>query len=352
MLINCPNCGFSQPQDKYCAQCGVDMESFKKEDSGSSFLKNPLFLLSIFVIATALGGVVFYKQDKENLQTRLNYLQGKNPTAISKANLAPPEDLPPGLVEDSGNVETASNTIPPSSPAVKIEASANTINATSAQPFAPTPTIAPTELPNKDAKSASALSANNSGNGPYVAHIYYAEVNYRALMQIYEESKTTGQFNSFGDYTAGIFSGFDKKVNLTNSQIKILQKIDKNLDVNKPLQWFIGINQRDSDQEVGFLHYLELSDTDGSAFKGNLEIIRSWKESPEASHLPSIKNQYPAMFELSKDSGFFITGLMPRTANLESDEALLSLDLFKILKSSQFKSKTSEFVIFIDFERN
>lgn len=66
------------------------------------------------------------------------------------------------------------------------------------------------------------------------------------------------------------------------------------------MQWFIGINQRDSDQEVGFLHYLEISDTDGASFKGNLEIIRSWKESSDASHLPSVKNQYPAMFELRK----------------------------------------------------
>ncbi len=29
MLINCPRCGFQQPKDKYCAQCGVDMETFK-----------------------------------------------------------------------------------------------------------------------------------------------------------------------------------------------------------------------------------------------------------------------------------------------------------------------------------
>lgn len=351
MLINCPNCGFSQPQDKYCAQCGVDMESFQKKDSGRSFFKSPLVLLSIFIVTTAIGGFLFYKQDKENLQTRLNYLQGKNPAAVTKTMMTTNSELPAGLIEDHNQSDSTAtvNTVPSQSPTNKIDGT----TAASSTAISASPTATPTESITKDGKNLAANSpASNPGIGPYVAHIYYAEVNYRALMQIYEDSKTTGQFNSFGDYTAGIFSGFDKKVNLTNSQIKILQKIDKNLDLNKPLQWFIGINQRDSDQEVGFLHYLELSDTDGSSFKGNLEIIRSWKESSDAAHLPSVKNQYPAMFELSKDSGFFITGIMPRASNLESDEALLSLDLFKILKSSQFKSKTSEFVIFIDFERN
>ena len=28
-MINCPKCGFFQPKDDYCANCGVNMESFK-----------------------------------------------------------------------------------------------------------------------------------------------------------------------------------------------------------------------------------------------------------------------------------------------------------------------------------
>ncbi len=65
MLVNCPKCGFSQPKDKYCAACGIDMESFKpKQDP---FLKR--FLDNIWVQITGLvvlvvSAYVFIKADR------------------------------------------------------------------------------------------------------------------------------------------------------------------------------------------------------------------------------------------------------------------------------------------------
>ena len=31
MIQDCPRCGFVQPKDRYCASCGLDIESYRPQ---------------------------------------------------------------------------------------------------------------------------------------------------------------------------------------------------------------------------------------------------------------------------------------------------------------------------------
>jgi len=42
---------------------------------------------------------------------------------------------------------------------------------------------------------------------------------------------------------------------------------------------------------------------------------------------------------------------MPTQSLLENEDELLSIDVYKILRSSQFKSGDSDFVIFVEFAK-
>src|SRR4051812_20895302 len=59
MIVNCPKCGFTQPKDRYCAKCGVDMEAFrpKKAPLSSRILKSWIFQSAVLIVAivTALS---------------------------------------------------------------------------------------------------------------------------------------------------------------------------------------------------------------------------------------------------------------------------------------------------------
>ena len=59
MLVRCPKCNFSQPQDQYCAQCGIDMLSFKPIDLPihKKLLKSGLFQ---FMFVLVLGTIIAY----------------------------------------------------------------------------------------------------------------------------------------------------------------------------------------------------------------------------------------------------------------------------------------------------
>jgi hypothetical protein len=55
-LTNCPKCGFNQPVDQYCANCGVDMLAAQRKSASSlsSIAKQPAAIAGFAVVAIAI----------------------------------------------------------------------------------------------------------------------------------------------------------------------------------------------------------------------------------------------------------------------------------------------------------
>lgn len=69
MLVRCPKCNFQQPEDQYCANCGVDMNQFKPTlgQNRSSKSGNSLTFQAFAVIAVAVVGSIWYFNQNQNL---------------------------------------------------------------------------------------------------------------------------------------------------------------------------------------------------------------------------------------------------------------------------------------------
>lgn len=326
MLINCPRCGFSQPIDKYCAQCGVDMETYKplepsffrKTFGSTAFQVTLLFLI-------AFGAAFFlYQKKSQNIQARVNYLKGtfqinsteNQPSA--KATLAAAED-------ELADQEVAS---------------------TEARSFVAPAGAATTSTAVAGNKEVSASAAKSQSA---VLRITYAEISKALLQNVFEDSQGTGQFMSFKDYSAGIIPNLDKKF-LNNPAVKILHRDDSPITIGKNMQWFYGLKDRlYPDLEIGMTTFIELGEVDGANYRGNLEIQRSWREGPGPTGIQ--RRSFPAIFEIGGSSGFFISSVMPHRSNLENDDELANIDVYKILKSEEFQRFDSDFVIFIEISR-
>lgn len=330
MLVKCPRCGFSQPQDKYCAQCGIDMESFKppRQSAFMRYATDPLLYLGIALIAVGLSLGSLYKRDKSDLAQRVKFLKG--------------------------NLQIASTNGQESKMAISDEEAEEDANEDARSAAATTALTPPPAVPTAESSTPSAATTA----GP-TAYIYYAEVPRAALEKLYEESQATGQFNSFGDYTAGILPDMQKRIMAPGLKIRILEKSEKPITKNQ--QWFAGVHDSEFGEDLGLSTFIELAEFENNSFRGSLEIVRSLREldpdrarnlaTADPSALAPQKNSYPAIFELGPGYGFFVSGVLPRKTRLVQEEQLTAKGPFEILKSPAFQNKESEFVMFIEFEK-
>lgn len=324
MLMNCPRCSFTQPQDKYCAQCGVDMETYKPIEP--SFLKKSLgsttFQVSILFLIALSAAFFLYQKKGQNIQARVSYLKGSF-QINSTQNHPSDKALDPEEVHDEDEeaaVATRASSF--------LGAAAPASEQVSAQP------------------TIGGAKANPQKN---ILRIIYAEVSKTLLQAIYYDSQSTGQFMNFKDYSAGIIPNLDKKF-LSNPAVKILHQDESPLTIGKNMQWFYGLKDRlYPDLEIGMTTFIELGEADGPNYRGNLEIQRSWRERPGPAGIQ--RRSFPAIFEIGGTSGFFISGVMPHRTNLENDDELVNIDVYKILRSDEFQRLDSDFVIFVELSR-
>lgn len=317
MLINCPRCGFEQPQDKYCAQCGVDMENFKPKKKSKDFFSGALIqTLFILLIVAGLGFAIYTKTSSRTV------VDVDQPTSRRAATMASQQRIPataPQQVvasQDAGAVSTQ-------------------------QPSPPPPTADATEN-----------HAAGNGVGPRIT-IRYAEISRQALQALSDESQNTGQFVGFSDYSAGIIPDVEKHVH--SDGVKILHSEEKNLGSSKSVRWFYGLKDRnDPMADVGLATFLslELADPDSNTFRGNVEVQRDWRDLGQNQTLETQRKSFPAIFEIGNGAGFFMAGIMPRKSNLDNEDELTSIDIYKILRSPAFQKGESEFIMFIEMSKD
>jgi hypothetical protein len=118
MMMECPRCGFSQPKDRYCAQCGVDVEQFsaRPKPLAIRLLQNPNFHLSLIALSIVLVvGYILYSRSqaqKEASQTSAAFTSpppgsSSSPPAEREAGGAPPPPTAPP--QETSAARTAKN---------------------------------------------------------------------------------------------------------------------------------------------------------------------------------------------------------------------------------------------------
>ncbi|UXR64416.1 hypothetical protein EZJ49_15205 [Bdellovibrio bacteriovorus] len=336
MLINCPRCGFQQPEDKYCAQCGVDMESFKPATppAWKRFIGNPLIQLSLVVVVAGGVGITLYQKGQQNLERRVQYLK----STVQINSTSGVTDLPEALPVAEASSESTSQSS---------EAADGVVDAYKVEPPPATAALAVAATP-----GASPTPSPTARTGAHLI-VYYAEVPRGRLNTIFTVSRSTGQFMNFNEYTAGILPDFKKNV-LDHSDIVILHKEDRTLSASRTLQWsYAAKNRMNPSMEIGLTTFFELSDLENNSLRGNLEIQRNWLEPSPSGTLELQRKSFPAIFEIGGETGFFMSGVLPPGPGIDRpiEDDLMNFEIYKILRSPRFRAGQSEFVIFVDFEK-
>ncbi|MEK2689994.1 hypothetical protein [Bdellovibrio sp. GT3] len=302
------------------------MESFKPQAQPwwQTFFKNPALHVALLVTVVAGGGFYIYKNKQSN---QAEVASTSRPVVrVNASNSLPPPPPPPPEMELA--VAGSATEVPAGSAGTSADADVGKMLAA--------------------ARGLSADNAAPAGSGPHVT-VFYTEVNRQSLNRLIESARNTGQFMTFTDYSAGIIPGMEKRMQMAG--IKILHKEERPVEVGKSLQWTYGIKNRSTPGvEIGLTTFIELSDVDGNSLRGNLEIQRTWREPAASGGFEIQRKSFPAIFEIGGENGFLMAGVMPTQSNLENDDELTALDVYKILRSPQFRAGESEFVIFVEYD--
>jgi hypothetical protein len=343
MLVNCPRCGFSQPQDRYCANCGVDMDNYKPKPTNpvKKILSSPV--LHIFIIALiVMASVIAIKQrQKEELQARIEFLKSgpvmverQNPAQIQETQVSISPEAQADLAEQPPAASEAP-TLPGQQPA--------DVNSASVAAMSAAPTSS-TTVPDRSGGGGTART-----NSPLKMVVSYVEVDRRLLNSWLEEAKATGQQRVFENVKMGPLLQVASKLKPSQS-LRVLQTIERSLDPNNPTQeWFVGTHQgNDPDQQMGFFSSLALVEIRDGLIRGDIEVQRSFRNPKDATRVLE-RVSFGSPFEIGAGSGYILSGLLPVQYATALPEESNPDPFLQVFKSQSFLSFQTEFTLVIQF---
>lgn len=314
MTSNCPRCGFSQPKDRYCANCGVDMEKYKPRDRSFSqkILSSSGFYVALLV-AVFIATIYMVTRPRQEESITFATLEPK-----------PPSEEPKGNLNNNFSVSTDAISIAPE-------------NSNAEAP----PAVA--------AQSQLGEPAATPPGGPNVTRlrIIYAEVPFR-LLKIFYQGGATGAFAK-SDFDTLIEGTPEAKAYILNSHF--LTNLESEVTVTH--------NVETSDSRLGEKDkiggYLEITPHAMTANMINLDIAVTLKfpeEGSENSPIQILSNTFRSVgVTLNQTSGAYLMLTLPRRVLKEGEKALIARnEILKIMNFPQFTVETSpsELFLFVD----
>ncbi len=125
MMHECPRCGFVQPKDRYCANCGLDIDNFKPAPRPlfRRVSESTLFQVCFAILIVVGLGSIIYKSQKDTINEKLKAaLNLASPNVASQSQSVEPAQNANAPESDAAISETSDpivNTAAPSAPAVE-----------------------------------------------------------------------------------------------------------------------------------------------------------------------------------------------------------------------------------------
>ena len=302
MLIRCPRCGFEQPKDRFCANCGVDTENFRPERRGRAKDSNSAFYYFLAVVVFSATAWFLYQRSLE--PTESGRIRNKS-TTFEKMGL-------------NANEKPES----PESPETEVVPLPVTPSPAAAATAAPTPPIPGTPSPLR-----------------FV--VYFAEVPSDTMRDIVEDRNTRPESDHW------IVGAFRSSV-LQKPAVRLLDTPESRSVSNfeEPIQIFSGSRDPKQKEALGlFINVLPLS-SENRIFQIKVEIRKVLRGAQnDTTETQTLTRE----LAIPEGGGALIGGLLARGRKpTEAEEAIYQSSFLKILSSDLFQSGGSDFMLFIE----
>lgn len=353
MMVNCPKCGFSQPKDTYCAQCGIDMVSFRPEQKPfvQRLVGSLVFQLSVLAIAfVSIFSYVRY-QNRVDLRTRIanienapearlveKRLASKESASTHRDDLAPSE--PDSFQERPLEKEIASES-PPTVLASTVPQESQ--NENGSPPPQPADDSVKAEFSDHEPEEPTPEAVAPAPTQATQAHIVFYEAS-RALLDELEIEGRSVMRN--GHVLSGIVGQLDNRLKSAGNAVR---KIDSHgpeaLRLNSPIE----ITRSTPDEAARLSLYILPIQQDENITRLQIDILRSMRDPNAVPPIEDVTLPIPNDYVIPKGGAAFFAGVLPRRPLSESEEnRFRGVHILNLLTTEAYKSGATDLVVIIE----
>lgn len=189
-----------------------------------------------------------------------------------------------------------------------------------------------TTAANRAAGEAAARSGSTATSAvPF--KLTFAEVPEGLISSWITESTNNGLYQSLPEYSVGILYNYPKKTDI----FQTLKQVEIKIVPGSSSTNLAGLVNDDGSELIGFATQIDLKSIENDALVGHFNLTKGSRQGTD---------NYPSDFELPKGSAFFIVGTL-KTDNFTAERSRLQMPPFQILKSQDFMTHKTEFVIIV-----
>ncbi len=341
MIVNCPKCGFSQPKDRYCANCGVDTEAYRPKEVplSSRVMKNWMFQAAVLIVAIATGLSFLRVQHERDLEDFSDLARPLPQQTTLEA--PPPPPPPPPPIEEVQPQAQAVVTPPPLSaqPLPVALATRGALPPTAANRLRAVPT-----------RAANARAGGSNSESVFTQiDLVYAEVPATVVGNLVAGSRMI----EADAVSAGVYPNIAplmRQLATAGAQrvrgLRVLESArNLSVQINQPIITFKGTRDSGIDRNLGLTSQIIPTGMDENGLHFQIEVQRTLRQ-PGTTGVQEFS--YQAEITLTKGAGAFIYGLIPRGLDARERGSYANAGVLKIMASPDFQDSFSEFVLFIE----
>ncbi len=373
MMVNCPKCGFSQPKDRYCASCGVDMVAFRPAQKPlmTRLLQNTSVQIVALVGAIVVLGIYInaqnnraalaqrsaelaastspsstsdelpsspndrYQQEADEARAAANAYAEKQ-AALTEARLAENDRVSSqsaNFASTAGEETTSSSSQPAGSNAASASVAAN-----------PSPSASPSQASPQAAAGATAGAGATTAEAPRSIQIYFVEIPRAAAADLFAQAKQAG---GDGVMNFGVISDAQGKLSTVRGLRRIEVAGDYQIRLNQPAIAFKGTHDLQTNQNIGFtIQAVPVATEDGSV-RFQIDVNRILKD-PSAG-LESFNFMLPESFVIPKKGAALFSGALPHRPLFEGEApAYRNSNVLRVMTSGPFRQGATDVAIVIE----
>lgn len=325
-MMKCPRCSFEQPEDVFCASCGVNMQTFKARRAKP---KVGIYL----IIAAGIGGLVWLTgsltNTLQNVQKRVaqsgmldESVESERRPVVERSNNPPPSTPPVQIARPQSPFRVNTNT------ASQLGAGANTANNPQPQADAQPSTA------DKMSAAATAPAAERISNQ---LRVEFALISRDSLNKV---NLAQGQASS------NLVPRAKYEEVMKDSANQNLASETHSLTAGQTSTIIQG-GQLQNKENIGFTMRVAVVKTTDNSADLRIAITRSLPDVAPTGEVKVISNDFSENVTLGGGQVFAISGLLPRKNILPNEASLYSTNVLRALLDPAFQKFDQEFVIFV-----